>query len=86
MHQGHVQTKTCVQRQGYACKGRASMQRPGVRRQGCMCEDGGTWEDRVGGVETRRWRFAVTTMPVFLAVVITAYKAHRYCSTMGKYQ
>jgi amino acid permease len=26
------------------------------------------------------------TMPVFLAVVVTAYKAHRYCSTMGKYQ
>jgi hypothetical protein len=51
-----------------------------------MCKNGGTWEDRVEGVETRRWRFAVMTMLVFLAVVITAYKAHRYCSTMGKYQ
>jgi hypothetical protein len=48
MHQGHMQMKTCVQRQGYACKGRVSVQRLGTRRQGCMCEDGGAWEDRVG--------------------------------------
>jgi hypothetical protein len=62
---------------GRACRGRVC--------EG-MCKNGGTWEDRVEGVETRRWRFAVMTMLVFLAVVITAYKAHRYCSTMGKYQ
>jgi hypothetical protein len=30
--------------------------------------------------------FAITTMPVFLAVVITAYQAHRCCGTMGKCQ
>jgi hypothetical protein len=30
--------------------------------------------------------FAIKTMPVFLAVVITAYQAHRCCGTMGKCQ